>query len=59
MITYEFTPKDSTASLVYGVIAKENNEVIAEFSICVNSDDEREAVAADGLYQLQNPAQNY
>ena len=59
MITYKFTPQESTASLVYYVTAMENNAVIAEFSICVNNENERETIAADGLYQLQNPATNY
>ena len=59
MVTYEFIPQESTASLVYLVKAIENDAVIAEFSICVNSEDEKEAVAADGLYQLQNPAKDY
>jgi len=59
MVTYKFTSQESTASLVYLVKAFENDAVIAEFSICVNSEDEKEAVAADGLYQLQNPAKDY
>ena len=59
MITYEFTPQESSASIIYLVKAVENNAVIAEYSICVNSEDEKEAVAANGLYQLQNPAKDY
>ena len=59
MITYKFTPQESTASILYWVQAVENDAVIAEYSICINSEDEKEAVAADGLYQLQNPAKDY
>ena len=59
MVTYEFTPQESTASIVYLVKAIENNAVIAEYSICINSEDEKEIVAAEGLHQLQNPAKDY
>ena len=59
MVTYEFTPQESTASIMYLVKAIENDVVIAEFTICVNSEDEKETVAADGLYNLQNPFKDY
>jgi hypothetical protein len=59
MVTYEFTQQESTASLMYLVKAIENNAVVAEFSICVNTEDEKESVAADGLYHIQNSVKDY
>jgi len=59
MVTYEFTPQESTASIVYLVKATENDEVIAEYLICINSEEEKETAAADGLYHLQNPFKDY
>lgn len=44
---------------MYLVKAIENNAVVAEFSICVNTEDEKESVAADGLYHIQNSVKDY
>lgn len=59
MVTYTFTPQESTASLIYWVKATEDDAVIAEYSICINGENQKEAVAAEGLYNLQNPFKDY